>query len=72
MATGGTSESRSSIPTGTTLATRWEAFHRVESVARLSEGALRVLDLTDEAVRKAVKSAEDAEVLYRSELAANY
>ena len=35
-------------------------FHRVESIARMDDGTLRVLDLTAESVREAVRSAKDA------------
>ena len=41
-----------------------ESFHRIESVARMTDGTLRVLDLTDPSVREAVAEAEDAEALY--------
>ena len=41
-----------------------ESFHRIESVARVSDGTLRVLDLTDPDVREAVLVAEDIQDLY--------
>lgn len=49
-----------------------ESFHRIESVARMPGGVLRVLDLMDPSVREAVAGAESAEALYRSEAAADY
>ncbi|MDE0420876.1 MAG: DEAD/DEAH box helicase family protein [Gammaproteobacteria bacterium] len=49
-----------------------ESFERIESVARMPGGTLRVLDLTEPAVREAVIKAEDAEALYRSDAAADY
>ena len=49
-----------------------EMFHRIESVARVSGAALRVLDLTDKKTRDVVASAEDVEVLYGSDRAADY
>ena len=49
-----------------------ECFHRIESVAKTKDGALRVLDLADPAVRDAVEGAEDAEALYQSECASDY
>lgn len=36
-----------------------DGFHRVESIARMADGTLRVLDLKDESVRKAVADARD-------------
>ena len=53
-------------------ATHGDAFHRIESVARLADGTLRVLDLTEESVRVAVRNAEDAEALYLGTTAADY
>lgn len=47
-------------------------FHRIEAVAQMRDKALRVLDMTSEAVRKAVADADDAEALYLSSAAANY
>ena len=49
-----------------------ESFHRIESVARMKDGTLRVLDLTDPSVRKAVAEAEDAEALYVGDCANDY
>jgi type III restriction enzyme len=42
-----------------------DAFHRIESVTRMKDGTLRVLDLARDEVRKAVASAGDVEALYR-------
>jgi hypothetical protein len=47
-------------------------FHRIEAVARMSDGTLRVLDLQDAGVRAAVQAAGDAEALYLSAVASNY
>ena len=41
-----------------------ESFHRIESVARMKNGTLRVLDLTAPDIREAITVAEDAEALY--------
>ncbi len=49
-----------------------DSFHRIESVARLPDDTLRVLDLTEPSVREAVAEADDAEALYRSDAAADY
>ena len=49
-----------------------ESFHRIESVARLADGVLRVLDLTDPNVREAVASYQDIQTLYRSDVASDY
>ena len=70
--------SRLSTPTGTHLAdalpklrgladfsaTHGESFHRIESVARVANGVLRVLDLTEPNVREAIAQGEDIEALY--------
>ena len=53
-------------------ATYGESFHRIESVARMSSGVLRVLDLTDPNVRDAIARYRDIESLYLSEQASNY
>src|SRR6266566_623340 len=54
------------------FAERFEAdFRRIESVAETG-GKLRVLDITRENVRKAIRSAESAKALYESDLAADY
>ena len=45
-------------------ATHGESFHRVESVAQMKDGTLRVLDLTDPHIRETIKEAEDTETLY--------
>ena len=49
-----------------------ESFHRIESVARLADGMLRVLDLTDPNVREAVASCQDIQSLYRGDVASDY
>lgn len=49
-----------------------ESFHRIESVAQISGGTSRVLDLTDQETREAVTSAKDVEALYGSDRAADY
>ena len=49
-----------------------ESFHRIESVARMKDGTLRVLDLANPSVREAVAEAEDAEALYLSGEANDY
>lgn len=49
-----------------------DAFHRIESVNRLSNGTVRVLDLTEPSVREAVKNADDVEALYVGDAATNY
>lgn len=48
-----------------------EAFRRVEVLAEIS-GKMRVLDLTREDVRQAIKQAKNAELLYKSALAGDY
>ena len=53
-------------------ATHGESFHRIESVARMANGALRVLDITDPSVRDAIAKHEDIETLYLSEQASDY
>lgn len=47
-------------------------FHRIESVARMTNGTLRVLDLMDSSVRAAAASADDAEALYLGTAASDY
>lgn len=47
------------------------AFHRIEAVAA-TDGDLRVLDLTQQRVRDAVRAAEDATELYLSDVAQDY
>lgn len=49
-----------------------EFFHRIESVARMDNGTLRVLDLTDPGVRRIINTAEDAQTLYLSRWANDY
>lgn len=49
-----------------------DAFHRIEAISRVSDDALRVLDLTDESVRTAVADAADSEALYSGNVAADY
>ena len=49
-----------------------ESFHRIESVARMKDGALRVLDLTDPKVREAIAVAKEIETLYLSGDANDY
>ena len=53
-------------------ATHGESFHRIESVARMANGFLRVLDLTDENVREAISGQEDIQKLYLSGSASDY
>ena len=53
-------------------ATHGESFHRIESVARMKDGILRVLDLIDPQVRKTITEAEAAEALYLGERANDY
>ena len=54
------------------FAEQFEAdFRRIESVAETSL-KLRVLDITRDNVRKAIRSAESAKALYESDLAADY
>ena len=49
-----------------------ESFYRVESVARLSNDGLCVLDLTDSEAQDAITRNEDAQALYLNEIASNY
>lgn len=46
--------------------------HRVEAVAQMKAGTIRVLDLKDDKVRKAIRAATDAEALYLSNAAVDY
>ena len=48
------------------------SFHRIESVARIEDGTLRVLDLTDPDIREAITDAEEAEALYLGDEADDY
>jgi type III restriction enzyme len=47
-------------------------FHRIEAVAEMKGGKLRVLDVTRDSVRKAIDGATDAEKLYLSPAAQDY
>jgi len=49
-----------------------DQFHRIEAVARMEDGILRVLDLTNESVRSAVEAASDAKALYAGKAASDY
>lgn len=49
-----------------------KAFRRIEAVADIGAGKLRVLDLTQLDVRQAVAAATSAEALYRGASASNY
>ena len=49
-----------------------QAFHRIEAVAKMDDDTLRVLDLKNESVRKALESASDVKELYASDLASDY
>ena len=53
-------------------ATHGEAFHRIESVAQMSDGTLRVLDVLDPSVREATKGTLDVQTLYVGDLADDY
>ena len=53
-------------------ATHGESFHRIESVAQMDDGPLRVLDLTDPDVRKAITEAKDTQSLYLGGWANHY
>ena len=52
--------------------THRESFHRIESVARMNDGTLRVLDLTDPPTREAIAKAGDTKALYRGDEATDY
>jgi type III restriction enzyme len=49
-----------------------DEFHRIDAVAEMKDGTLRVLDLQEERVREAVRGAADAETLYLSKAANDY
>lgn len=49
-----------------------QEFHRIEAVAEMKAGTLRVLDLHKGNVRKAIHEAADAEQLYLSNAAIDY
>ena len=53
-------------------ATHGESFHRIESVARMTDATLRVLDLTDPDIRNAITEADDTEALYLCPWANDY
>ena len=45
-------------------ATHGESFHRIESVARMKDGTLRVLDISNPHIRETITEAEDIQALY--------
>jgi len=47
-------------------------FHRIETVAEMTDKKLRVLDIKSAAVRQAINEAEDTEALYLSNAATDY
>ena len=49
-----------------------ESFHRIESVARMSSGVLRVLDITRPDVRSTIMNSQDVEAIYLSPIAVDY
>ena len=53
-------------------ATHGEFFHRIESVARMTGGTLRVLDLTDAHTREDIMGAKDIKALYLGGKANDY
>ncbi len=53
-------------------ATHGESFHRIESVARMNDGTLRVLDCTDPSIREAITQAEDIQASYLGGEATDY
>ena len=53
-------------------ATLGRSFHRIESVARMQDGTLRVLDLTKPEILEAIKEAEDTEALYLGDKSSDY
>ena len=53
-------------------ATHGESFHRIDSVAQMKDGTLRVLDLTDPHTREAITEAKDTQALYLSDGANDY
>ena len=53
-------------------ATHGEFFHRIESVAEMKAGTLRVLDLTKPSIRKAIREAQDIKALYLGDGANDY
>ena len=53
-------------------ATHGESFHRIESVARMKDSTLRVLDLTDPDIRETIAEGDDTEALYLGDGANDY
>ena len=53
-------------------ATHGQSFHRIESVAQVTDGTLRVLDLTERSVQEAILVTEETQDLYLSLLASYY
>ena len=53
-------------------ATHGESFHRIESVARMQDGTLRVVDLTQPEIREAIAEGDDTEALYLGDGANDY
>ena len=49
-----------------------DQFHRIEAIARLGDGKLRVLDLQEQSVCRAITGANDAKALYLSNSASDY
>jgi hypothetical protein len=49
-----------------------DRFHRIEAVAATADEDLRVLDLTEQRVRDAIRAADDAASLYESPVACDY
>ena len=45
-------------------ASHGQSFHRIESIAQVNDGRLRVLDLTESNIREAIATAEDLQTLY--------
>ena len=53
-------------------ATHGESFHRIESVARMKDGTLRVLDRTDPDIREATTETDDTQARYLGRWASDY
>jgi hypothetical protein len=49
-----------------------DQFHRIEAVAQMEDGSLRLLDMKDGAVQNAVDGARDAKSLYLGRRASDY
>ncbi|MCC5865362.1 MAG: DEAD/DEAH box helicase family protein [Wenzhouxiangella sp.] len=49
-----------------------DQFHRIESIAKMDDDSLRVLDMTEAPVREAVATATDAKALFASQVARQY